>query len=123
MGQPQLSHSHHQHQTNQTNQIKSANMSDALRQDTSDKVKSTMKPDSEKSTLEKGSESVKGTADSVAGKAQPDSEKSTGQSITDSVSGGSKDASNQGSSMLNQASEGLSNAATQAQDALGLGKK
>ena len=39
--------------------------------DTSDKVKSTMKPDSEKSTLEKGSEQVKGTADSVAGKAQP----------------------------------------------------
>jgi len=106
-----------------TNHTTSAKMSDSMRQDTTDKIKSNVKPDSEKSTLEKGSESIKGTADSVAGKAQPDSEKSAGQSVTDTVSGGSKDAQNQGSSLLNQASEGLSNAATQAQDALGMGKK
>ncbi|KAK1825103.1 hypothetical protein LTR12_000392 [Friedmanniomyces endolithicus] len=107
-------------------------MSDSMRQSTTDKVSSSMKPNSSKSTMEKGTDSVKGAADSVAGKAQPDSEKSTGQSLTDSVSGGSSDASKsasdtagkaqeQGGSMMNQASETLSNVAGQAQDALGMG--
>ncbi|KAK0792803.1 hypothetical protein LTR59_008376 [Friedmanniomyces endolithicus] len=145
-------------------------MSDSMRQSTTDKVSSSMKPDSQKSTMEKGTDSVKGAADSVAGKAQPgtpssppppfptptptheppfsppstmasllthpplptDSEKSTTQSMSDSVSGGSSDASKsasdtagkaqeQGGSMMNQASETLSNVAGQAQDALGMG--
>ena len=76
---------------------------------------------------------MKSTADSVAGKAQPEGEKSTFQSATDSVTGGSSDASKsasdtagkaqeQGSGVLNQASESLGNAATQAQNALGLGE-
>lgn len=36
-----------------------------------DKAKANLKPDSEKSTLEKGQEQVKGAADSVAGTLQP----------------------------------------------------
>ncbi|KAF2773695.1 hypothetical protein EJ03DRAFT_323649 [Teratosphaeria nubilosa] len=98
-------------------------MSDALRQDTSDKVKSSLKPDSEKSTLEKGQDSLASTADSIAGKAQPDSEKSTTQKASDSISSGTNDAQKQGSSMLDQASEAASNAAKSVQDTLGLGEK
>lgn len=36
-----------------------------------DKAKSNLKPDSEKSYAEKGSEQLKGAADSVAGSVQP----------------------------------------------------
>lgn len=50
----------------------------------------------------------------------PDSEKSTSQKASDTVSGGSKDAENQGSSLLGQAQDTLSNAANSASDALGL---
>ncbi|KAI5369649.1 Putative Heat shock protein 9/12 [Septoria linicola] len=76
-------------------------MSDSLRQDTTDKVASAVKPDSQKSTTESLGDKAKGTGDSVAGKAQPEGEKSTFQ----------------------QASDGASNAAGQAKDALGLGDK
>lgn len=41
------------------------------RQDPVDKATSAMKPESEKSTLEKAGDSVKGTADNIAGTAQP----------------------------------------------------
>jgi hypothetical protein len=41
------------------------------REDVSDKAKANLKPDSEKSTLEKGQEQVQGAADSVAGSLQP----------------------------------------------------
>ncbi len=44
-----------------------------------------------------------------------------GQKASDAVSGGGKDAQKEGGGLLNSASEGLSNAATSAQDALGLG--
>ncbi|KAK6431789.1 hypothetical protein LTR95_012049 [Oleoguttula sp. CCFEE 5521] len=98
-------------------------MSDALRQSTTDKAASSLKPDSQKSTLESAGDSVKSTADSVAGSVQPSGEKSATQKASDSVTGGSKDAQNQGSSMLGQAQEGLQNAANSASDALGLNKK
>ena len=43
----------------------------ASREDVGDKAKANLKPDSEKSTLEKGQEQAKGAADSVAGTVQP----------------------------------------------------
>ena len=41
------------------------------REDASDKLKSNLKPDSEKSTVELAQEKAKGAADSVAGTLQP----------------------------------------------------
>ena len=49
-------------------------MSDALRQDTSDKATSALKPDSQKSTLETIGDKVKGAGDSAAGTVQPGEE-------------------------------------------------
>lgn len=83
-----------------------------MRQDPTDKVKATVKPDSEKSPLEKGQESVQSGADSVAGKLQPESEKSTTQKITDS-----------GSNLMGQAGETLGNAANTLKDSLGMGEQ
>jgi len=82
------------------------------REDTTDKVKANLKPDSQKSTLEKGQESVQGAADSVAGKLQPESEKSTTQQATDS-----------GSNLMSQAGETLGNAVDTVKDSLGMGEQ
>jgi len=98
-------------------------MSDALRQSTTDKATSAMKPDSQKSMTEKAGDSIKSTADNVAGSAQPSGEKGVGQKASDAVSGTNNDASKQGQSVLDSASETLGNAAQSAQDALGMGKK
>ncbi|CAN3354957.1 hypothetical protein DICA3_C18998 [Diutina catenulata] len=62
-------------------------MSDAGRQNISDKVASAVKPESEKSTLEKIGDSVKGTMDNITGAATPDSEKSASQQASDKVFG------------------------------------
>merc|ERR1712230_61984 len=62
------------------------NMTDNLRQGAGDKLASNLKPDSEKSTLEKGQDQVKGTADSLAGQAQPEDQKSYTQQATDAIS-------------------------------------
>lgn len=51
-----------------------------------DKLASNLKPDSEKSTLEKGQDQVKSTADSLAGQAQPEDQKSYTQQATDAIS-------------------------------------
>jgi len=83
-----------------------------MREDTTDKVKANLKPDSQKSTLEKGQESVQGAADSVAGKLQPESEKSTTQQATDS-----------GSNLMSQAGETLGNAVDTVKDSLGMGEQ
>nr|POE66144.1 12 kda heat shock protein [Quercus suber] len=99
------------------------NMSDSLRQSNTDKLGSSMKPDSQKTTMESVSDSAKSAGDSIAGSMQPEGQKSTSQKATDSVTGGSKDAGKQGDSMLNQASEGLSNAANSASESLGMNKK
>jgi hypothetical protein len=93
------------------------------RQSTTDKAASSLKPDSQKSGLEQAGDSIKNTADNVAGSAQPSGEKSATQKASDSVSGSSNDASKQGQSVLDQASETVGNAAQSAQDALGMGKK
>lgn len=66
---------YHEHSThskpfeNQTNH--SQKMADALRQDTSDKATSALKPESQKSTLETIGDKVKGAGDSAAGTVQP----------------------------------------------------
>merc|ERR1712013_107976 len=99
------------------------NMSDALRQSTTDKAASAMKPDSQKSATEKAGDSVKSTADNVAGSVQPSGEKGVGQKASDAVSGSNNDASKQGQGVLDSASRTLGNAAQSAQDALGMGKK
>merc|ERR1711915_231110 len=99
------------------------NMSDALRQSTTDKAASSLKPDSQKSGLEQAGDSIKGAADNVAGSVQPSGEKSATQKASDTVSGSNENASKQGQSVLDSASETVGNAAQSAQDALGLGKK
>lgn len=68
-------------------------MSDAGRKNLSDKVSESVKPDSQKSYLEKGKEYVTDTADSAARKATPDSGKSFGQQVQDAIKTGSEDAS------------------------------
>ncbi|BEJ07487.1 hypothetical protein CcaverHIS641_0407560 [Cutaneotrichosporon cavernicola] len=50
-------------------------------------IASAVKPDSQKSTLEKAGDFVKGKADTVAAAAQPTESKSTTQKISDAVSG------------------------------------
>ncbi|TKA27613.1 hypothetical protein B0A50_04445 [Salinomyces thailandicus] len=89
-------------------------MTDNLRQGAGDKLASNMKPDSQKTTMEQGSDKAKGAADSVAGTLQPEDQKSTTQQATDSSS-----------SYMDQASEALGNAGQQISDTLGLsgGKK
>ncbi|KAE9407760.1 hypothetical protein BT96DRAFT_809222 [Gymnopus androsaceus JB14] len=66
-------------------------MSDNNRQDFTDKVSATMKPDSEKSTTERMGDKFKGTADSAASTVQPESQKSTTQKMGDTVSGNKND--------------------------------
>ncbi|KAG6835214.1 hypothetical protein H0H93_003876 [Arthromyces matolae] len=82
-------------------------MSDANRQSFTDKASSAMKPDSEKSTFEKASDTIKGHADSLGSSMQPESQKSTSQKMGDTMSGNS-----------NQNDESLLN---KAKDAVGLG--
>merc|ERR1711977_675049 len=69
-----------------TNNSNLSNMTDNLRQGAGDKLASNLKPDSEKSTLEKGQDQVKGTADGLAGQAQPEDQKSYTQQATDAIS-------------------------------------
>ena len=116
----------------------------ARRQSTTDKAESALKPDSEKSTLEKAQDSVKSTADSVAGSAQPgmhlcpficimshgdglltfhiEGEKGVGQQVSDTVSGTGTGSGEQGQGVLAQAQEAAGNAANTVKDTLGLGE-
>lgn len=63
--------------------------------DKSAKVKDTVTPDSQKSTLDQAGDKIKGKTDDAAGSVQPDSEKSTTQKIGDSTSDTLKSASEQ----------------------------
>lgn len=67
-------------------------MSDAGRKNFSDKVSETVKPDSQKSTLEKGKEVVTDKLDGLAANTVPDSEKSFGQTVADNAKKGHDDA-------------------------------
>ncbi|PSK41291.1 hypothetical protein C7M61_000972 [Candidozyma pseudohaemuli] len=82
-------------------------MSDAGRKPFTDKVSETVKPDSEKSYLEKGKEAVTDKVDEFAGKNVPDSQKSFGQSVADHAHQGSEDAKKE----VNQQSGSLSETA------------
>lgn len=53
--------------------------------DKNKKVKDTVTPDSQKSTLDKAGDTVKGKADKAAGSLQPESDKSTTQKVSDST--------------------------------------
>lgn len=82
-------------------------MSDFGRKDFSDKVAETVKPDSQKSTLEKAGESVTDAFDSAGSKVQPNSDKGVFQKGAD----GAKSASNEGESLIDSA-KNLVNSAT-----------
>jgi len=62
-------------------------MSDPGRQNLSDKVGAALKPDSQKTTTETISDTVKGNVDSLASTLQPKGEKSGTQEAGDAVSG------------------------------------
>ncbi|KAF1929221.1 uncharacterized protein M421DRAFT_419741 [Didymella exigua CBS 183.55] len=98
-------------------------MSDNLRKGLGEQASEKMTPDSQKSTLDKVGENVSGAGDRIAGAVQPEGQKSTGQKVGDTVRGGSDDASQQGEGVLKQAQDGLSNAASSVQNALGGGNK
>jgi len=66
-------------------------MSDNARQDFSDKAGAALKPDSQKTTTEKISDTVKGHADSVGSTLQPQGEKSNTQKAGDALSGNKND--------------------------------
>ncbi|OCF30902.1 hypothetical protein I317_01598 [Kwoniella heveanensis CBS 569] len=66
-------------------------MSDTGRQSLTDKAGAALKPDSEKSYLEQGTDALKGKADSAASSGQPESQKSYTQQIGDAVSGNSNE--------------------------------
>lgn len=78
-------------------------MSDTGRKDFSDKFAETVKPDSQKSTLEKAGESVSNTYDSVAGSVQPNSEKSVFQRGADDSKSAKNSAENNGESLIDSA--------------------
>lgn len=65
-------------------------MSEPGRKDISDKIKSAVKPDSEKSTFEKYSDKATDNLDNAAGHAQPQSDKGPIQKVADAVFGESK---------------------------------
>lgn len=65
-------------------------MSDLGRKDIGDKVKSTVKPDSEKSNLENLKDTVTDKLDNAAGKGTPNDGKSYVQQASDAIFGGNK---------------------------------
>lgn len=62
-----------------------------------------MTPDSQKSTLDKASETVTGKADNAAGSVQPEGDKSTTQSLADTA----KDTFNQATEQVRRSSISL----------------
>ncbi|KAJ3732316.1 heat shock protein 9/12-domain-containing protein [Lentinula guzmanii] len=82
-------------------------MSDTVRQDFTDKIKSDLKPESQKTTTESWTDSAKSAADSLASTGEPNSQKSYTQQLFDSSSSNSN--------------ENTDSLLTKAQDALGLG--
>ncbi|GME97706.1 hypothetical protein B5S28_g730 [[Candida] boidinii] len=63
-------------------------MSDLGRKSFTDKASEAIKPDSQKSTFEKASESVSDTFDKAASSITPENQKSAGQSVSDSLQSG-----------------------------------
>ncbi|ODV82258.1 uncharacterized protein CANTADRAFT_43469 [Suhomyces tanzawaensis NRRL Y-17324] len=67
-------------------------MSDLGRKNLSDKITESVKPDSEKTTIEKAKEQVTSTVDDLARKATPEEQKSFSQTVADNVKEGHDDA-------------------------------
>lgn len=67
-------------------------MSDLGRKNVSEKVTEAVKPDNEKTTLEKTKENVTNKVDDFAAKNTPDNQKSFSQTISDNVKEGHDDA-------------------------------
>ena len=85
-------------------------MSDFGRKGLGEQAQEKITPDSQKSTFDKAGESVSGLGDKVASSVQPEGQKSTTQKLGDSTRSGGDQAQNQGKGILDQASQGLSNA-------------
>ncbi|PPQ63073.1 hypothetical protein CVT24_005928 [Panaeolus cyanescens] len=75
-------------------------MSDTGRQSFTDKMGSSMKPDSQKGAMEQAGDFIKGKTDSAASTMQPQSQKSGSQRMGDAMSGNSN---NTDDSLLNKA--------------------
>ncbi|PVI07233.1 hypothetical protein DM02DRAFT_609204 [Periconia macrospinosa] len=84
-------------------------MSDLGRKGLGDQVKEKATPDSQKSTLDKATESLTGAGDRAASAVQPNDSKSTTQKLGDSTRSGADDASNQGQGILKSAQDGINN--------------
>jgi len=83
-------------------------MSDPGRKDISDQVEETITPDSQKSTLDKVTESVTSAGDRVAASLQPGDSKSTTQKLSDETRSTSDSAEDTGKTYLQQASDFVS---------------
>ncbi|SCU78060.1 LAME_0A03136g1_1 [Lachancea meyersii CBS 8951] len=90
-------------------------MSDSYRKDFSDKAAEKIKPDSEKSTYEKGKEFVTDKADKAAGAVQPEEKKGVFQGVSDSASKGKDEAT--GKTMSETAGEYVDAAKSKLNDA------
>ncbi|KAK3215025.1 hypothetical protein GRF29_19g1976684, partial [Pseudopithomyces chartarum] len=88
-----------------------------------DQVQEKVTPDSQKSTLDKASETASGAYDRAASAVQPEGDKSTTQKLGDATRGGSDNASNQGKGVLASAQDTIGNAAQSVQDTLSGNKK
>ncbi|KAF1943139.1 hypothetical protein EJ02DRAFT_421556 [Clathrospora elynae] len=93
-------------------------MSDIGRKGLGEQASEKMTPDSQKSTLDKASETLSGAGDRVAGAVQPEGQKSTGQKVGDAARGGSDNASKQGQGVLGQAQDMASSAGQTISDSL-----
>ncbi|CAA9959932.1 hypothetical protein CFE70_003373 [Pyrenophora teres f. teres 0-1] len=97
-------------------------MSDSMRKGLGEQAQEKMTPDSQKSTMDKASESLTGAGDRIAGTMQPEGQKSTGQKLGDATRSGGDNASSEGKGMMESAQESVGNAAQSVQDAFS-GKK
>ncbi|ODV95701.1 hypothetical protein PACTADRAFT_34252 [Pachysolen tannophilus NRRL Y-2460] len=84
-------------------------MSDTGRKNLSDKVTESVKPDSEKTYVEKAKEKATDAYDTIAKEVQPDNNKSFGQTVGDAVESGKSKASGD-ASLTDTAQEYLNSA-------------
>lgn len=105
------------HNTTQPTKVILRKMSDLGRKDFTDKVSESVKPNSEKSYVEKAKESVTDGADKLGKHAQPQSEKSYAQQAGDALTGNS--GSHSGKTLGETAGEYVESAKNYVSDALG----
>jgi len=97
-------------------------MSDLGRKGLGEQAKEKATPDSQKSTIDKASESATGLGDKAAAAVQPSGEKSTTQKIADSAPGTGDSAQNQGKGIMDSIGDSVSGAVQNVSETLG-GKK